>query len=194
MTRTSKVLVIVVAALAAIVLVAPALAGGVMGPGMMWGYGGPHVGAIGWPYLATGWPWGLALGVRALAEQDLLNAHNAARTSAGAAALTMDPKLVTIARARAQDMATRSYFSHTSPGGDTAFSLLGQAGYTYTIAAENIARNNYPDAQCVSVAMDGFLNSPSHKENVMDGRFKNVGIGIAVAPDGMKYFAVVFAS
>jgi uncharacterized protein YkwD len=126
-------------------------------------------------------------------EQDLLAAHNAARAAANVPPMQMDPKLVTIARARAQDMATRSYFSHTSPGGDTAFSLLGQAAYAYTIAAENIARNNYPDAQSVGVSMDGFLNSPSHKENIVDARFKNVGIGVATAADGMKYIAVIFA-
>ena len=67
MTRTSKNLVIVLAVLIAIVLVVPALAGGVMGPGMMWGYGGPHLGPAGWRFLAGGWPWGLALGLRALA-------------------------------------------------------------------------------------------------------------------------------
>ena len=123
----------------------------------------------------------------------MLAAHNAARATAGLPPLQMDPKLVTIARARAQDMATRNYFSHTSPGGDTTFSLLGQAAYPYTIAAENIARNNYPDAQAVSVAMDGFLNSASHKENIIDTRFKNVGIGVATGQDGMKYFSVIFS-
>jgi len=43
------------------------------------------------------------------------------------------------------------------------------------------------------VSMDGFLNSPSHKENIVDARFKNVGIGVATAADGMKYIAVIFA-
>ncbi len=122
----------------------------------------------------------------------MLAAHNAARATANVAPLELDPKLVTIARARAEDMANRNYFSHTSPGGDTAFSLLGQASYTYTVAAENIARNNYPDAQCVGVAMDGFLNSASHKENIVDPRFKTVGIGVAQGADGMKYFAIIF--
>jgi uncharacterized protein YkwD len=126
-------------------------------------------------------------------EQDVLNAHNAARTAAGVPPLQLDPRLVAIARTRAVDMATRNYFSHTSPGGDTAFSLLGQAAYVYTIAAENIARNNYPEAQAVGVAMDGFLNSASHKENILDARFKSVGIGVAQGADGMKYFAIVFA-
>jgi uncharacterized protein YkwD len=127
-------------------------------------------------------------------EQKLYVQQNAFRNAQNLGALQLDPRLVAIARMRAQDMVARNYFAHTAPTGETAFSLLSQAGYFYTIAGENIARNNYPDAESASIAMDGFLNSPSHKENVMDGRFKNVGIGVAVAPDGMKYFAVVFAS
>jgi uncharacterized protein YkwD len=127
-------------------------------------------------------------------EQKLYVQQNAFRSAQNLGTLQLDPRLVAIARARALDMVARNYFAHTAPTGETAFGLLSQAGYLYTIAGENIARNNYPDSESANIAMDGFLNSPSHKENVMDGRFKNVGIGVAVAPDGMKYFAVVFAS
>jgi uncharacterized protein YkwD len=127
-------------------------------------------------------------------EQKLYVLQNAYRNAQSLGSLQLDPRLVAIARMRAQDMVARNYFAHTAPTGETAFGLLSQAGYIYTIAGENIARNNYPDAETAAIAMDGFLNSPSHKENVMDGRFKNVGIGVATAPDGMKYFAVVFAS
>jgi small-conductance mechanosensitive channel len=59
MTGTTKVLVIVLAVLAAIVLVAPTMPGGAMGPGMMWGYGASYFG----PW---GWAWGLAFGLRAV--------------------------------------------------------------------------------------------------------------------------------
>jgi uncharacterized protein YkwD len=127
-------------------------------------------------------------------EQKLYVLQNAFRNAQSLGSLQLDPRLVAIARMRAQDMVARNYFAHTAPTGETAFGLLSQAGYVYTIAGENIARNNYPDSETATIAMDGFLNSPSHKENVMDGRFKNVGIGVATAPDGMKYFAVVFAS
>jgi uncharacterized protein YkwD len=126
-------------------------------------------------------------------EQQMFVAHNTERAAAGVAALQADARLVEIARRRAEDMAARNYFSHTSPTGETAFSLMGQIGYVYGIAGENIARNNYPDSQSVSVAMSGFMNSAGHRQNILDGRFNRVGIGMAVGADGMKYFAVVFA-
>lgn len=90
-------------------------------------------------------------------------------------------------------MASNGYFSHTSPTGQTAFTLLAAAGIRYTMAGENIARNNYPDSQAGSAAMTGFMNSPAHRENVLEARYNSVGISIVYGSDGMKYFAVVFA-
>ncbi len=90
-------------------------------------------------------------------------------------------------------MANKNYFSHTSPSGETAFSLMDAAGYTYAIAGENIARNNYPNDQTEEVAMTGFMNSAPHRENILEPRFTRVGIGVAIDANGMKYFAVVFA-
>jgi uncharacterized protein YkwD len=126
-------------------------------------------------------------------EQEMLAAHNAERAKAGLGALTVDPTLTNIARQRARDMASKGYFSHTSPSGETAFTLLADANFSYAIAGENIARNNYPDAQSSGVAFTGFMNSPGHRGNIMDGRFTAVGIGAVASGDGMKYFAVVFA-
>lgn len=123
----------------------------------------------------------------------MFQSHNAQRANNGVAGLSIDAQLVQVARARAQDMADNNYFSHTSPSGQTAFSILNGMGYSYSIAGENIARNNYPDSQSVQVAMDGFMNSSGHRANILDGRYTKVGIGAAIGADGMKYFAVVFA-
>jgi uncharacterized protein YkwD len=89
-------------------------------------------------------------------------------------------------------MAAQNYFSHTSPSGETAFTLMEAYGFKYALAGENIARNNYPDADSVKVAMDGFMNSPGHRQNILEPRFTKVGVGFALGSDGMKYYAVVF--
>ncbi len=123
----------------------------------------------------------------------MFNGHNVERRKQGLGALQLDATLVSVARQRAQDMATKGYFAHTSPSGQTAFGLLASAGFAYVTAGENIARNNYPDAQTENVAMTGFMNSPSHKENILDPNFSLVGVGVATSSDGMKYYAVVFA-
>lgn len=127
-------------------------------------------------------------------EQQMFSAHNVERANNGVAALQIDGTLTQLARQRAQDMASKGYFSHTSPTGQTAFSLLNASGYVYTLAGENLARNNYPDSQSVSVAMSGFMASPTHRVNVLETKFSRVGIGMAVGADGLKYFAVIFAA
>ena len=124
----------------------------------------------------------------------MLAAHNAERASSGLAAFTLDGTLTQVARQRAQDMASKGYFAHTSPSGQTAFTLLNGAGYSYSLAGENLARNNYPDAQSVSVAMSGFMASANHRVNVLEVKFTRIGIGMAIGADGLRYFAVVFAA
>ena len=131
------------------------------------------------------------VGLGGLAGQ-LLNGHNSARSSAGIAGLAVDSGLTSVAQARANDMANGNYFSHTSPSGQTAFSLLAQYGIGYGLAAENIARNNYPDSQSAGVAMNSFLDSPGHRYNIMDPALTRVGIAVAYS-GSMKYYAVVFA-
>jgi uncharacterized protein YkwD len=126
-------------------------------------------------------------------EQDLLARHNGERAAAGLPPLQVSGTLTDVARRRAQDMAANNYFSHYSPSGETAFTILGRMGYNYGTGGENIARNNYPDAQSVSTAMSGFMQSPGHRANVLEPKFRVVGIGMAVGAGGMKYFAVVFS-
>jgi uncharacterized protein YkwD len=90
-------------------------------------------------------------------------------------------------------MATNGYFSHYSPDGSSVFTLLARAGYPYGIAGENIARNNYADSQSVSVAMSGFMSSPTHRSNLLSASYRYVGVGMALGANGLKYYAVVFA-
>jgi uncharacterized protein YkwD len=127
-------------------------------------------------------------------EQAMFQSHNVQRGGAGLAALTVDARLMQVARQRAQDMAAKNYFAHTSPTGETAFTILGQIGYAYQLAGENIARNNFPDSETVQVSMNGFMNSAGHRANILEPVFRRVGIGVAFSGDGMKYFAVVFSN
>src|SRR5205814_2193516 len=85
-------------------------------------------------------------------EQEMYNLHNSERARSGLGSLRLDGTLTQIARQRAQDMATRNYFSHNSPTGQSAFTLMASYGYRFDLAGENIARNNYPDDQATQVA------------------------------------------
>jgi uncharacterized protein YkwD len=131
------------------------------------------------------------VGLTGLAGQ-LLDAHNVNRAAAGLAPLFVDPTLTAVASERANDMASRNYFSHTSPSGVTAFGIMDRYGMGNVLAAENIARNNYPDSQSAGTAFTGFMNSPGHRRNILDPALTRVGIAVAYSGE-MKYYAVVFA-
>jgi len=126
-------------------------------------------------------------------ERALFDMINAQRQAAGLAPLALDAQLVDIARARSNEMVQQNYFGHVSPQGDMRFAtLLNERGVAYSAAGENLARNNYPLEECVRVAVEGFLNSPAHREIMFRSHYLRVGVGLAVTADGMKVFTVIF--
>lgn len=79
------------------------------------------------------------------------------------------------AQLKAQDMASKSYFAHTSPEGRTPWYWLEAVGYTYTYAGENLAVN-FVDSEDVTEA---WMNSPTHRANIVHGAYTEVGTGVA---------------
>jgi uncharacterized protein YkwD len=129
----------------------------------------------------------------AIAEKSLYELHNKERERLDLEPLRLDVTLTDAARYRARDMAAGRYFSHVSPDGQTAFTVLSWLGYRYAEAAENIARNNYPEAQSAAQAMSGFLTTKEYHDALANPRFDSVGVGFAASGDGMKYYVVVFS-
>jgi uncharacterized protein YkwD len=124
-------------------------------------------------------------------EADLIRRLNEERVAAGLSALALDTDLVVIARIRSNDMADRGYFSHTSPEGQSAFTLLDQWGIPYSWAGENLARNNYPSAETVTVAVRDLMASPSHRANIFNPNYTRVGVGYTENNDGRHYYTVI---
>jgi uncharacterized protein YkwD len=100
---------------------------------------------------------------------------NAMRSAAGLRPLLADPRLASVARAYAHDMAARRYFGHHNPEGQSVGDRLEGAGVAYRHAGENIAF-----VQNENEAMEGFLNSAGHKANILSRRYTRIGIGIIV--------------
>ena len=122
----------------------------------------------------------------------LFNAINYERTSRGISALAANGCVTYVAQSRSEDMAANNYFSHTSPSGATAFSLLDANNVGYGWAGENLARNNYPDNESVGVAIRDLMNSPGHRDNILSTNYTMIGVGFANDGTGMKYFTMVF--
>lgn len=127
-------------------------------------------------------------------ETAMFDALNERRVAAGLPALRFDPALLPIARARSGDMATRNYFSHTTPEGGTVQDLVYAAGLSYTWVNEILARNNYPEDQTLGVAVNAFMNSPAHRAHVLHPVYYRAAVGEARSTTGMKYYTVMLAS
>jgi uncharacterized protein YkwD len=123
-------------------------------------------------------------------ETELAEQINAARREAGLPELAIESAVAALARERADDMATRRYFGHTTPEGETILSLLPARGIDFRYAGETLQRNNYPADQTVAEAARSLLASPAHRAILLDGRFTHLGLGHAADGD-LHYFAVI---
>lgn len=128
-------------------------------------------------------------------EQAMIGLINRERTAAGLAGLSVTSGLRDVAVLRAEDMAAGDYLSHYNQAGIGAEWLLDQHGFSRSMTGENIGRttepSSYPAMEVVKLLHDAFMRSTSHRDNVLDGRFNQVGVGMASA-NGKFYIAIVF--
>jgi len=89
--------------------------------------------------------------------------------------LAINPILERAATLKANDMASKSYFAHTSPEGKNPWYWFKEAGYEFSYAGENLAVN-FSDSALVNQA---WMNSPGHRKNILNGNFTEVGIATA---------------
>ena len=100
---------------------------------------------------------------------------NESRTANGIAPVEHDDQLSAAAQLAAEDMASKGYFSHRSPEGKTAWYWLNRVGYTYQYAGQNLAVH-FTDSEAVETA---WLESPTHRMNILKREYTRVGFGTA---------------
>lgn len=100
---------------------------------------------------------------------------NNARAENQAPALSENALLDQAATLKAQDMAAKGYFAHTSPEGKTPWYWFNAVGYHYVYAGENLAVN-FTDSADVTAA---WMNSPTHRANIVSDHYTEVGTGVA---------------
>ncbi|MFL5777425.1 MAG: CAP domain-containing protein [Chloroflexota bacterium] len=127
-------------------------------------------------------------------EAELVSLTNKSRASAGLRALIVDSALVSLARWRSKDMAVRDYFSHTiPPNGTTVFDAMQDRGYCFKVAGENIGWNTWSDDVATQKIHEAFMDSPSHRSNILGVAWDHIGVGSYKRADGRKYWTVLFA-
>ena len=109
-----------------------------------------------------------------VATQDLLTLINKERQRSGLNVLSENTKLDQAAFLKAQDMVKNNYFDHYSPQGVSPWYWFDQAGYYYQYAGENLAMNFFDSNEAVTA----WMNSPLHKENILNKNYTETGIAI----------------
>ncbi len=107
------------------------------------------------------------------AEKYMLDLVNKERKKAGVPPLVFDDALGKVGRDHDADMFARGYFSHYTPEGLTPFDRMAKANISFTAAGENLAL-----APNTDVAMQGLMQSPGHRANILASDFHRVGIGV----------------
>jgi hypothetical protein len=116
----------------------------------------------------------LPLSAAAMSSSALITLTNQQRVAAGLQSLNVNSELTASATAKAQDMLARNYWAHFAPDGTSPWHFISGSGYSYTHAGENLAMDFATD----DAVMTGWMNSPTHRANVLDPDYRDIGIAV----------------
>jgi uncharacterized protein YkwD len=140
------------------------------------------------------------------ASKLVIEGINDARAQRGMLLLRSDVALARIANDRSADMIARNYFSHYDPatGQEPLLRYLQAAKFSYHYAGENIAEikndagwvppwltiaSRYSTADLANEFVKGWLYSPEHRANILNGNYRRTGVALAVSGDGRRSVA-----
>ncbi|WP_328370642.1 CAP domain-containing protein [Streptomyces sp. NBC_00445] len=121
---------------------------------------------------------------------DVVELTNRERAGAGLPPLAVDPVLSTAAQAHSADMIARAFYSHTSPDGSQPWDRAAAAGSARRSIGENIACGQRSPAEVV----EGWMNSPGHRANILKPTFTHIGVGFAGGGAAGTYWTQLFGA
>jgi len=105
---------------------------------------------------------------------EVIRLSNEKRVAAGLPALTENGTLSQAAQAKGADMLNKGYWAHVAPDGTQPWKFFTDVGYKYRYAGENLARDFSNSAS----AVEAWMASPSHRENLMSPKYKEIGVAV----------------
>ncbi|MFJ9820893.1 CAP domain-containing protein [Streptomyces sp. NPDC101151] len=139
-------------------------------------------------YWTALWAAPLTPGAAARTAAEVVALTNAERARAGLRPLAADPQLTRAAQAHCADMVARDFYAHTSPDGSQPWDRAAAAGSRRRTIGENIACGQRSPAEVV----EGWMNSPGHRANILKPDFTHIGVGYAGGGRAGTYWAQLF--
>ncbi|WDV48242.1 SafA/ExsA family spore coat assembly protein [Clostridiaceae bacterium M8S5] len=121
-------------------------------------------------------------------EKEVINLTNRERQNNGLKPLKYNWELSRVARYKSADMRDRNYFSHTSPTYGSPIKMVRDFGIRYTAVGENIAMGQRTAWEVVN----GWMNSSSHRANILSKYYTEIGVGFAKSSSGKTYWTQLF--
>jgi len=109
-----------------------------------------------------------------ISPDEVIRLTNEKRVQNGFAPLSLNSTLSQAAQAKGADMLNKDYWAHVAPDGTQPWKFFTDFGYRYRYAGENLAR----DFTNPSSAVDAWMASPSHKENLLSPKYKEIGVAV----------------
>lgn len=109
-----------------------------------------------------------------ITPEEIILLTNQEREKKGLSPLRSDPQLIEAAAQKAADMLTLDYWAHNSPMGKQPWWFIKNTGYAYLFAGENLARDFTNSGSVVNA----WMNSATHKENIVNSRYQDVGVAV----------------
>jgi hypothetical protein len=109
-----------------------------------------------------------------ISVQQVIDQTNAQRSSAGLSPLSVNGTLNQAALLKANDMFANQYWAHNSPQGKQPWDFMRQAGYRYSVAGENLAR----DFGDTGSMMSAWMASPTHRANIVNDKYREIGVAV----------------
>ena len=129
-------------------------------------------------------------------EAEVFRLTNEARVTNGLPALGAEPKLREIAEGHSTDMLTNDYFAHEDQTGCSSLCRVTNAGYPWQAVGENIymmSGYELPADATAKMIVDGWMNSPGHRKNILGESFTVSGVGVVL--DGTSvYVTALYAN
>ncbi len=107
-------------------------------------------------------------------KEKIIELTNKERQENGLEPVKENTALDRAAQLKAADMFAENYWAHFAPSGKTPWDFILGAGYKFTYAGENLAKNFYNSDDVVSA----WMASPTHKENLLNSKYADIGIAV----------------
>ena len=123
-----------------------------------------------------------------ISSQKIISLVNIERRNKGLPELATKNQIMSAASKKAQDMSSKSYFSHYSPAGKRGVSFISDQGYSYEKSGENLAVYFSTELEIVTA----WMNSSGHRQNILNADFIHTGVAVAQGKyDNVDTFFVV---